>query len=29
MLMAQAQTEGADVVTADPVFRDYGVAVVW
>ena len=29
MLMAQAQIERADVVTVDPVFRDYGVAVVW
>ncbi len=29
MLMAQAQIERADVVTIDPVFRDYGVAVVW
>ena len=29
MLMAQAQIEGADMVTADPVFRDYGVPVVW
>ena len=29
MLMAQARLEGADVVTVDPVFRDYGVGVVW
>ena len=29
MLMAQAQIERADVVTVDPVFRDYGLAVVW
>ncbi len=29
MLMAQAQTEGADVVTTDAVFRAYGLAVVW
>jgi PIN domain nuclease of toxin-antitoxin system len=29
MLMAQAQIEQADVVTVDPVFRDYGVGVVW
>lgn len=29
MLMAQAQIEGAAVVTTDPVFRDYGLAVVW
>ena len=29
MLMAQAQIEGARVVTIDPVFRSYGVAVVW
>ncbi len=29
MLMAQAQTERAAVVTTDPVFRDHGVAVVW
>lgn len=29
MLMAQARIEMADVVTTDPVFREYGVAVVW
>lgn len=29
MLMAQAQIEQALVVTLDPVFMDYGVAVVW
>lgn len=29
MLMAQAQIERADVVTVDPVFSDYGLAVVW
>lgn len=29
MLMAQARTESAEVVTTDPVFRAYGVAVVW
>ena len=29
MLMAQAQIERAQVVTVDPVFKQYGVAVVW
>jgi PIN domain nuclease of toxin-antitoxin system len=29
MLIAQARIERADVVTVDPVFRDYGAAVVW
>jgi PIN domain nuclease of toxin-antitoxin system len=29
MLMAQAQLERALVVTVDPVFRQYGVAVIW
>ena len=29
MLMAQARVEGAAVATTDPVFRDYGVAVLW
>ena len=29
MLMAQAQIERASVVTVDPVFKDYGLAVVW
>jgi len=29
MLMAQAQIERAGVVTVDPVFKDYGLAVVW
>jgi PIN domain nuclease of toxin-antitoxin system len=29
MLVAQAQLERAVLVTADAVFRDYGVPVVW
>jgi PIN domain nuclease of toxin-antitoxin system len=29
MLIAQAHVEGLTVVTADRVFRDYGVAVLW
>ena len=29
MLMAQARIEGATVATMDPVFRDYGAAVIW
>ena len=29
MLMAQAQIERATVVTTDPVFTEYGLAVVW
>lgn len=29
MLIAKAQLEGLPVVTADSVFRDYGVSVVW
>ena len=29
MLMAQAQIEQALVVTVDPVFSEYGLAVVW
>lgn len=29
MLMAQAELEGARVVTIDPVFHSYGVAVIW
>jgi PIN domain nuclease of toxin-antitoxin system len=29
MLVAQAQLERAVLVSADAVFRDYGVAVVW
>jgi PIN domain nuclease of toxin-antitoxin system len=29
MLAAQAQVEGIPLVTADPVFRDLGVRVLW
>ncbi len=29
MLIAQAREEGMTVATSDPVFRDYGVPVVW
>lgn len=29
MLIAQTRLEGLSVVTVDPVFRDYAVAVVW
>ena len=29
MLMAQARIECAELMMVDPVFRDYGVAVVW
>jgi PIN domain nuclease of toxin-antitoxin system len=29
LLIAQAQGEGLRIVTADPVFRRYGVEVVW
>ena len=29
MLMAQATIERAPVVTTDPVFANYGLAVVW
>ena len=29
MLVAQARVEDLTVATTDPVFRDYGVAVVW
>ena len=29
MLMAQAQLERAAVVTVDPVFKDYGLPVIW
>ena len=29
LLMAQAQIEGARLVTLDPVFRSYGLAVLW
>ncbi len=29
MLMAQAQLERAAVVTLDPVFKDYGLPVIW
>ena len=29
MLMAQARIEGVWLVTLDPVFRSYGVAVLW
>ena len=29
MLVAQARIEGLAVATADQVFRDYGVAVIW
>ena len=29
LLMAQAHLESLTVVTVDPVFRDYGIAVLW
>ena len=29
LLVAQAQLEGLRIVSADPVFRKYGVGVVW
>ena len=29
MLIAQAQIEGLPIVTADPVFGEYGVETVW
>jgi PIN domain nuclease of toxin-antitoxin system len=29
MLAAQAQIEQAPLVTADPVFREFGVSVIW
>ena len=29
LLIAQAQLEGLRIVTADPVFRKYGIGVVW
>jgi PIN domain nuclease of toxin-antitoxin system len=29
MLIAQARLEGLRVATADPVFREYGVSVLW
>lgn len=29
MLAAQAQVEGIPLATADPVFRDLGVSIVW
>ena len=29
MLMAQAQAERMLMVTADPVFKEYGIAVLW
>lgn len=29
MLIAQALTEGLDIVTRDPHFPDYGVSIVW
>ena len=29
MLMAQAQLERAALVTLDPVFKDYGLPVIW
>jgi PIN domain nuclease of toxin-antitoxin system len=29
MLIAQAKVESMDVITADPVFRKYGVKVIW
>lgn len=29
LIMAQARTDNLNVVTIDPVFRDYGLPVVW
>jgi PIN domain nuclease of toxin-antitoxin system len=29
LIMAQAMRDGFTVVTLDPVFRDYGVPVIW
>lgn len=29
MLVAQARIENLTVATTDPVFKDYGVAVIW
>jgi PIN domain nuclease of toxin-antitoxin system len=29
MLIAQARFEDTPVVTTDPVFRDYGIPVIW
>jgi PIN domain nuclease of toxin-antitoxin system len=29
ILIAQSRVEGLPVVTKDPVFREYGVAVIW
>jgi PIN domain nuclease of toxin-antitoxin system len=29
LLIAQAQVEGLRIVTADPVYRKYGIGVVW
>ncbi len=29
MIIAQGQAEGVPVVTADPVFKNYGVQVIW
>ena len=29
MLMAQARVENAQIVSVDPIFADYGIAVVW
>jgi PIN domain nuclease of toxin-antitoxin system len=29
LLVVQAMSEGASIVTHDPAFRDYGVPVIW